>query len=66
MERLLPGAVYESRPELQVAVSNGWGGRAVAVAWPLFRLGIQHILTGYDHLLFLFGLILVSQLARPY
>jgi hydrogenase/urease accessory protein HupE len=28
--------------------------------WPLFRLGIEHILTGYDHLVFLFGLILVG------
>jgi hydrogenase/urease accessory protein HupE len=31
-----------------------------APVWPLFRLGIQHILTGYDHLVFLFGLVLVG------
>src|SRR5262249_1173881 len=27
---------------------------------PLFVLGIQHILTGYDHLLFLLGLVLIG------
>lgn len=30
----------------------------------LFRLGIEHILTGYDHLLFLFALILVGGRVR--
>jgi hydrogenase/urease accessory protein HupE len=35
------------------------------VAGPLFRLGIQHILTGYDHLLFLLGLTLVGGRLRP-
>jgi hydrogenase/urease accessory protein HupE len=34
------------------------------VAWPLFSLGVEHILTGYDHLLFLFGLILVGGTVR--
>jgi hydrogenase/urease accessory protein HupE len=29
-----------------------------------FLLGIRHILTGYDHLLFLFGLLIVSRNAR--
>lgn len=28
-------------------------------AWEFFKLGIMHILKGYDHLLFLFGLVLV-------
>ena len=51
---------YEARPELQVAGSGGTGGAAASVAWPLLRLGIDHILTGYDHLLFLFGLILIG------
>lgn len=54
--------VYESRPEFTLATASDapGSGRVGAVAWPLFRLGIQHILTGYDHLLFLFGLILVG------
>lgn len=30
----------------------------------LFRLGIEHILTGYDHLVFLFGLVLAGGRAR--
>ncbi len=31
-----------------------------------FRLGIEHILTGYDHLVFLLGLVLVRGKARDY
>lgn len=29
------------------------------------KLGVRHILTGYDHLLFLFGLLLVCRALRP-
>jgi hydrogenase/urease accessory protein HupE len=36
------------------------GGGAIG----LFRMGIEHILTGYDHLLFLLGLVLVAPRAR--
>jgi hydrogenase/urease accessory protein HupE len=35
------------------------------VAGPLFRLGVSHILTGYDHLIFLLGLILIGRRLRP-
>jgi hydrogenase/urease accessory protein HupE len=35
------------------------------VAWPLFRLGVQHILLGYDHLIFLLGLLLIGGRLRP-
>jgi hydrogenase/urease accessory protein HupE len=28
-------------------------------AWAFFKMGIEHILTGYDHLVFLFGLVLL-------
>jgi hydrogenase/urease accessory protein HupE len=31
---------------------------------PLLRMGMEHILTGYDHLLFLFGLVLVGRPLR--
>jgi hydrogenase/urease accessory protein HupE len=34
--------------------------RAGAAVWAYLRLGIEHILTGVDHLLFVFGLILLS------
>ena len=52
--------LYETSPELRLeADGNG------SVAFQLFRMGIQHILTGYDHLLFLLGLILVGGRLRP-
>lgn len=37
---------------------------AATSAGAMFRLGVEHILTGYDHLLFLFGLVLVGGRAR--
>lgn len=43
------------RPRFVVAgVQSGW-----AVAWTYFLLGVDHILSGYDHLLFVFALILL-------
>jgi hypothetical protein len=30
-------------------------------AWPFFKLGVHHIATGFDHLLFLLGLLLLRQ-----
>jgi hydrogenase/urease accessory protein HupE len=56
--------LYESHPEVEVGVSREAGLRG-PVALPLFRLGIEHILTGYDHLLFLLGLILVGGRLGP-
>jgi len=56
--------LYEGRPEAALTASRG-GAQPDAVAGPLFRLGIEHILTGYDHLLFLLGLILVGGSLRP-
>jgi hypothetical protein len=35
-------------------------GSALGMAWSMLKLGIEHILTGADHLVFLFGLILVG------
>jgi hypothetical protein len=55
--KIVRAIAYEARPEIQVAhASTGIAGEV----WPLFRLGIEHILTGYDHLVFVFGLILVG------
>jgi hydrogenase/urease accessory protein HupE len=34
--------------------------RAAGIAWSMIKLGIEHILTGADHLVFLLGLILVG------
>jgi hypothetical protein len=36
------------------------GSSAFAMAWSMLKLGVEHILTGADHLVFLFGLILVG------
>ena len=33
---------------------------ASSMAWSMVKLGVEHILTGFDHLVFLFGLILVG------
>jgi hydrogenase/urease accessory protein HupE len=58
---------YESSPAFALERSSGDArstGSPGGVAWPLFRLGVEHILTGYDHLLFLFGLILVGGTLR--
>ncbi len=42
-----------------------WSGRTSEITawetfWSFLALGIEHIFTGYDHILFLFGLLLVS------
>jgi len=56
--------LFESSPELRI--SSAASDTSAGVAWPLFRLGLQHILTGYDHLLFLFGLVLVGGRLRSF
>jgi hypothetical protein len=38
---------------------------APAVPWSAVRLGVEHILTGWDHLLFLFALLLGTRGIRP-
>jgi len=35
-----------------------------SAAWAFFKMGIEHILTGYDHLVFLFGLVLLRARLR--
>jgi hydrogenase/urease accessory protein HupE len=50
--------VYEGSPEFAVTANNSVASDGVA--GPLFTLGIEHILTGFDHLMFLFGVILVG------
>jgi hydrogenase/urease accessory protein HupE len=41
---------------VEVAGATGWATRA----WSFLTLGVHHILTGYDHLVFLAGLILAA------
>lgn len=53
---------YAGNSDLAVgAPPDGAHADGVAgIIWPLFRLGVFHILTGYDHLIFLLGIILVG------
>jgi HupE / UreJ protein len=39
---------------------GGSTSSSLGMAWSMLKLGIEHILTGADHLVFLFGLILVG------
>jgi hydrogenase/urease accessory protein HupE len=50
----------EGQPELALAPSSPGTGERGTVGPSLFRLGVEHILTGYDHLLFLLALVLVG------
>ncbi len=47
------------RPELEVNLTEPGGG-VWGETWRFFLLGMEHILIGYDHILFLFGLIVAS------
>ena len=49
--------LFEAQPDFQLATA---ADAHAGIAVPLFVLGVEHILTGYDHLLFLFGLILIG------
>jgi hydrogenase/urease accessory protein HupE len=79
LEKLAPGHRHLARvtvgPAVQDAVvqrgSAPWTldvagqlSHAGGTAWAMFKLGIEHILTGADHLVFLLGLILVGGRAR--
>jgi hydrogenase/urease accessory protein HupE len=58
--RLVQGVVSPARPMLTVPASP----RALDVVRDYLRLGVAHILTGPDHLLFVFGLVLLAGTAR--
>ncbi|MEW6268020.1 MAG: HupE/UreJ family protein [Thermodesulfobacteriota bacterium] len=52
--------VHPSRPWVEIAAAGG----AVAIAGAYFRHGLEHILLGYDHLLFVLALMLVVRSTR--
>lgn len=61
----LHGVAYQGNSTFHLnRAAAAAGGESIAVVLPLFRLGILHILTGYDHLVFLLGLILVGGRVR--
>jgi hydrogenase/urease accessory protein HupE len=52
---------YEARPAVELLLDTPTPSReAAGVVRSFFGLGIEHILTGYDHLVFLLALILVG------
>jgi hypothetical protein len=56
-----PGGVEEhvfTPDHVEVLVGNGGG--LLATAWRFVLLGIEHIATGYDHILFLIALLVVG------
>jgi hydrogenase/urease accessory protein HupE len=59
--RTIDDVLYAKHDSVEASVSSS-PQRSSFVAF--VRMGIQHILTGYDHLLFLLGLVLVAKSAR--
>jgi len=56
----ISGAVYPAAPEFVVPGGRAASDASVArVAWSYLGLGAEHILLGYDHLLFVLGLMLL-------
>ena len=60
-ERLLSAAADRARVEMPDAYSRSSALEAVRSFTNFLCLGVKHILTGYDHLLFLFGLLFVAR-----
>jgi hydrogenase/urease accessory protein HupE len=60
-ERLLSAAADRATVEMPDAHSSTTALEAVRSFTNFLCLGVKHILTGYDHLLFLFGLLLVAR-----
>lgn len=54
--------LYEASPAFDVGAQPAQAGGQLAGS--LFLLGIEHILTGFDHLMFLFGVVLVAARLR--
>src|SRR5215813_887330 len=60
-ERLLSAGADRATVEMSDAHSSTSALEAVGSFTNFLCLGVKHILTGYDHLLFLFGLLLVAR-----
>jgi hydrogenase/urease accessory protein HupE len=52
--------LYQAQPEFEAGTPGAALDQASGMGTSLFRLGLEHILTGYDHLLFLLALVLVA------
>ena len=60
-ERLLSAAADRATVQLPHTVTNTVAFEVVSSFANFLCLGVKHILTGYDHLLFLFGLLVVAR-----
>jgi len=60
-ERLLSATADRATVEMPDAHSSIGASEAAGSFANFLSLGVKHILTGYDHLLFLFGLLLVAR-----
>jgi hydrogenase/urease accessory protein HupE len=56
----LRAVLYEAEPALELAPPGVVAGAPGGAGPSPFRLGVVHLLTGYDHLLFLLALLLVG------
>ena len=56
----LTHVLYASASMLVLEAGSTASTSTLSAGWPLVKLGIEHIATGYDHLVFLFGLMLVA------
>ncbi|MWV43871.1 HupE/UreJ family protein [Paenibacillus sp. HJL G12] len=56
----------DQAPPSQPSVTHQTTGNASSGWFSFFKLGMNHILTGYDHLLFLFALLLRKQSFKQY
>jgi hydrogenase/urease accessory protein HupE len=54
----------QSAPTVRIDTGRPIAGGGGDGLWSFFRLGIEHILTGYDHLVFLFGLVVIGGRTR--
>jgi hypothetical protein len=62
-ETLADVVLHRASPEATVQLPAGGEAPADAPSWPVaayFRLGVEHILIGVDHLVFLLGLVIVG------
>lgn len=59
--RLIRGVIGATQPTIEIPAE---AARAVVV-WDYLRLGVEHILSGPDHLLFVFGLLLLVRGVAP-
>jgi hydrogenase/urease accessory protein HupE len=60
-EALLSAGADRAIAQLTVTTASAPARQAISALREFVALGVKHILTGYDHLLFLFGLLVVAR-----